>query len=35
MRTAAKQLKPDEMQALAAFYGKRASTREAGGLTSR
>jgi cytochrome c553 len=35
MRTAAKQLTPDEMKALAAFYGTRASTREAGGLTSR
>ncbi len=35
MRTAAKQLTPDEMQALAAFYGTRASTREAGGVTSR
>jgi cytochrome c553 len=35
MRTAAKHLTPDEMQALAAFYGTRASTREAGSLTSR
>jgi hypothetical protein len=35
MRAAAKQLTPDEMQALAAFYGTRASAGTAEGLTSR
>jgi cytochrome c553 len=34
MRAAAKQLTPDEMQALAAFYGARASTRPAEGVAS-
>jgi cytochrome c553 len=35
MRTAAKQLTPDEIQAIAAFYGARANTRPTEGLTSR
>jgi cytochrome c553 len=35
MRAAAKQLTPDEMQALAAFYGTGASTGPAEGLPSR
>jgi cytochrome c553 len=35
MRAAAKQLTPDEMHALAAFYGTGASTRPAEGLPSR
>ena len=35
MRAAAKQVTPDEMHALAAFYGTGASTRPAEGLPSR
>ena len=35
MRAVAKQLTPDEMQALAALYGTRASTGPTQGVTSR